>query len=305
MANQEQPFMSFYCKKHKIFYKTLAPKALFGLIVLLAVTMIAIALLIGKYTDEMNRTSSGDIADAKKTGNWEFPDGDYILKQNEILTIDGRNIGAVTIRDNKNGNKLFVFEAEFALVELSRIKEETLNKFLAGYGLGDSYFKGSGMTGKYGQEIKYDIVGWKSIAGEKTGIIGNIDCPMENGSKSSIFLVAINIVGNYDNDRVLEFANTLKCPDIKNNNGNGGLDDKLDTDKDGLTDKVEKMLHADPYNADSDGDGTSDGDEIKTGRNPSKHKQWQDKFTAEDFDKVKRDIKFVSVYNYDKLFTGN
>lgn len=297
MFNQE--------KNYKIFNKNLALKALLGLIFLLAAIIIMIALLVGKYIDEMNRTSSGDIAEAKKVGNWEFPDSDYILKGNEILAVDGRNIGAVTIRDNKNGNKLIVFEAEFTLTELSRTKEETLNKLLTGYRLENFYFKGSGTTGKYGQEIKYTVVGWKSITGEKTGIIGNIDCPLGNGNKSSIFLIALNTIGNYNNDRVLAFADTLKCPDIENNNGNGGLDDKLDTDKDGLTDKVEKMLYTDPYNADSDGDGTNDGDEIRVGRNPSRHYKWQDKFTVEDFEKVKRDIKFISIYNYDNLFPEN
>lgn len=305
MFNREKPFNLIRERENKILKKTLALKAILGLIILLAALMIMIALLIGKYIDEINRMSSGDIAEAKKVGNWELIDSDYILKGNETVIIDGKNVGAVTIRDNKNGNKLFVFEAEFTLAELSRIKEETLNKLLESYGLGNSYFKGSGATGKYGQEIIYNIVGWKSVVSEKTGIIGSIDCSLENGNKSSIFLIAVNIVRDYNNDRVLTFANTLKCPDIKNNSGNGDLDDKLDTDKDGLTDNVEKMLHTDPYNADSDEDGTSDGDEIKVGRNPSRHKQWQDVFTAEEFDKVKKDIKFISIYNYDKLFTEN
>lgn len=291
--------------RYKIFKKTVMPKTIFGLIVLLAAMTAISVVLIGKLADDENRTSGGDIAEAKKVGNWEFPDSNFILKENGILDINGKKVGTATLRDNKNGNKLIVFETEFTLTELTRIKEETLNALLAKYGLSDSYFKGSGTTGKYGQEITYNIVGWKSVVAEKTGIIGNIDCPLGDGNKSSIFLVAVNTIANYDNARVLEFANTLKCPDINNNNIDVTPEDKLDTDNDGLTDKVEKMLHTDPYNPDTDGDGTSDGDEIKAGRNPLIHKQWNDKFTPEEFDKVKRDIKFISIYNYDKLFPEN
>ncbi len=274
------------------------------MIILLAAMIIIAVSLLGMYVNEKNRAGIGDIPEAKKVGNWEYVDRDYVLKQYEMLDIDGRSVGAVTLRDNKNGNKLVVFESEFMLSEIPRVKEETLNKLLAAYGFDNSYFKESGIIGRYGQEIVYNSVGWKSIVGEKAGIIGNIDCPLGNGNKSSIFLIVANTLGNYSSSRALEFANTLKCPEIKNDNGGNDVEDRLDTDKDGLTDKVEKMLHTDPYNADSDDDGTNDGDEIRVGRNPSKHKQWQDVFTAPDFDKVKRDIKFISIYNYDKLFPG-
>lgn len=302
MSDKDRYSDFFNGKKYKVLNGSLAPKAVLSFIILLSAMIVVVVFLIGKYTDEVNKTSSGNLTEAKKVGNWEFPDGDYILKQNEIFAVGGREVGAATIRDNKNGNKMIVFETEFSLPELSRIKEETLNALLSRYGLGDSYFKGTGTTGRYGQEIKYNIVGWKSVIGENIGIIGNIDCPLENGNKSSIFLIALNAIDKYDNNRVLEFANALNCPDVNNSNNNNTVEDKLDTDNDGLTDKVEKMLHSDPYNSDTDGDGTNDGNEIKDGRNPLMHKQWQDAFTAEDFDKVKRDIKFISIYNYDKLF---
>lgn len=41
-----------------------------------------------------------------------------------------------------------------------------------------------------------------------------------------------------------------------------------DSDVDGLPDWKERLYGADIYNKDSDGDGTSDGDEIRAGRNP-------------------------------------
>ncbi len=41
-----------------------------------------------------------------------------------------------------------------------------------------------------------------------------------------------------------------------------------DSDSDGLKDWEEALWHTDPHNPDTDGDGTSDGDEVKQGRNP-------------------------------------
>ncbi len=44
----------------------------------------------------------------------------------------------------------------------------------------------------------------------------------------------------------------------------------LDSDQDGLTNVEEKLYGTNPYNADTDGDGYSDGTEIKSGYNPLK-----------------------------------
>lgn len=41
-----------------------------------------------------------------------------------------------------------------------------------------------------------------------------------------------------------------------------------DTDHDGITDEVEKMIGTDPYKFDTDNDGVGDGDELRQGRNP-------------------------------------
>ena len=43
----------------------------------------------------------------------------------------------------------------------------------------------------------------------------------------------------------------------------------VDTDRDGLTDREEvKVYKTDPLNADTDGDGFNDGDEVDQGYNP-------------------------------------
>ncbi len=44
----------------------------------------------------------------------------------------------------------------------------------------------------------------------------------------------------------------------------------LDSDQDGLTDQEEHMIGTDPYKADTDGDGYSDGKEVESGYNPLK-----------------------------------
>ncbi len=44
----------------------------------------------------------------------------------------------------------------------------------------------------------------------------------------------------------------------------------LDSDQDGLTNQEEKLYGTDPYNPDTDGDGYSDGAEVKAGYNPLK-----------------------------------
>lgn len=290
-------------KKYKVFSKTLASKAGLGLVILLSAMIVISVALIGVYVNEISQVGIGDIPEAKNVGNWDYIDNAYVLKKYEILNIDGRNVGAVTLRDNQNGNKVVIFEAEFTLSEIPRMKEEMLNKLLVVYGFDNYYFRDSGVTGRFGQEVTYQFVGWKSIFGEKTGIIGNVDCPLGNGNKSSVFLIVSNILEKFNGGRALQFANVLKCPEIVTDNTGDDVEDRLDTDNDGLIDKVEKMLkNTDPYKADTDGDGTNDGDELKIGRNPAMHKQWQDVFTSQDFEKVKADIKFISIYNYDKLF---
>lgn len=45
--------------------------------------------------------------------------------------------------------------------------------------------------------------------------------------------------------------------------------DKVDSDKDGLSDDLELLFHSDPLNPDSDGDGFTDGLEVQKGYSPT------------------------------------
>ena len=51
---------------------------------------------------------------------------------------------------------------------------------------------------------------------------------------------------------------------------NNGKNIFIDSDQDGLSDEEEKIYHTDPYKADTDGDGYSDGAEVASGYDPLK-----------------------------------
>lgn len=85
-----------------------------------------------------------------------------------------------------------------------------------------------------------------------------------------VAVIGSDLLKAYDTRKALEKENSQKTPqqkflDIAKNN----IISK-DTDEDGLFDWEEELRGTDKYNKDSDGDGTSDGDEIKFGRNPLK-----------------------------------
>lgn len=292
--------------KERIHSRHIVSSILFGLIVVFAALAVAFIYQAAKYFDELDRISTVDAAVAQKVGNWDLPDGDYILKNYERVTIDGRVVESVEIKDKKKNNRIVVFQTEFTLIDLSRAtkRDEVRNKILENYKLG-SFSPGgdSGTIGKYGEEIRYDSKIWQSDAGTEIGIIGNLNCPTETENITSIFVVILNTPGNYNNDRALEFVNTLKCSPVNKNDGNGdGMGDKLDTDNDGLPDVVEKMIKTDPFNPDSDSDDHKDGDEIKNGHDPLRPRQWGDEYSYKDFEKVKRDINYVSQDAYRRIF---
>lgn len=72
-------------------------------------------------------------------------------------------------------------------------------------------------------------------------------------------VVGIVFISNYDTPAAE--AKTTKIAQVK-------IDYKLDSDKDGLTDVMEKTYGTDPKNKDTDGDGFMDGVEVKNNYNP-------------------------------------
>lgn len=273
--------------------------------VALGIFIVAVLLLALKYFDIPSPYGQEEIKLAQKIGNWEFPDGDYVLKNFENIQLESKNVSIVEIKDKKSGNIFRIFEVNFFQEEFLRLKDNIQNKLLEKYKLEKFYLKSSGnKTGRYGKEVSYNIVGWNSAAGVETGIIGSLDCVKNQKTGDSIIVFVANSSAKYDEERALSFINTLKCP-AGGGTGNGGVDvsDKLDTDKDGLPDVIEKMLLANPYNSDTDGDGYNDFDEIKNGFSPMAVRPW-DKYTLEEFGKVKKDIEYISPDTYDKLFGG-
>jgi hypothetical protein len=199
-----------------------------------------------------------------------------------------------------------VFNVSFSQAEILKIKDGLQRQLLEKYDLGKLYLKSSGnMTGSLGEEFVYSTVGWSSGATAKSGFVGTLDCMQNKDTGSNIIAVVYNTPTSYNEQRALSFVDTLKCPaDTGNGGGDISIGEKADIDNDGLTDKVEKMLKSDPYKKDTDDDGFNDFEEIQSGNSPLLPRPW-DKYTPEDFIKVKKDIKYVSIEVYDKLFPAN
>ena len=78
------------------------------------------------------------------------------------------------------------------------------------------------------------------------------------------------------------------------------IDDKIDSDGDGLGDKVEFILGIDRYSKDSDGDGFSDYDELKNGHNPFLISP-QDKLTSETQVEIQETLFSGKEINFSRL----
>lgn len=268
----------------------------------MGVFVVAILLFALKYFNPALYTPE-QIAKAQKIGNWEFPDGNYALVNLENFSLENKDIFTAAVKDKTSGNTILIFSVNFSQAEMLRIKDSVQNKLLEKYNLASPFLKVSGnKTGRLGEEFVYSTVGWNSKDGAKAGFVGSLDCLKNKNNGINIIAVAYNASAKYNEARALNFVNTLKCPaDTGNGGGDVGLGDKADIDNDGLTDKVEKMLKTDPYKKDTDDDGLNDFEEIQTGHSPLLPRPW-DKYTPEELDKVKRDIKYVSIDVYDKLF---
>jgi len=85
----------------------------------------------------------------------------------------------------------------------------------------------------------------------------------------AILLVGLFLIFNFKNGNILykplnnNFSSGLFLSNIEIKNKS-----KIDSDFDGLKDWEEGLWKTDPNNFDTDGDGTSDGDEVKQNRNP-------------------------------------
>lgn len=261
-----------------------------------------------KYFDIPLYTAE-QVAEAQKTGNWVFPDNNYVLKNFETISLGNKSIGEVTVRDKKSGNTIMIFDVSFTQKEVLKLKDYFENKLLEKYELSNYYLRRSGnRIGGIGEEFVYSTVGWNSDGSNRLGIIGNLDCIKNRSSGSNIYAVVYNDPAKYNEARALGFINGLKCPPSLNvGPADSGAGDKIDTDNDGLPDEVEKMLGTDPYKADTNDNGINDFEEIQQGYNPSLPRPWS-KYTAEEFAKVKKDIQYISLKNgldtYDKLFGG-
>lgn len=247
------------------------------------------------------------VLDAQKIGNWEMPDGKYILKNVENLSVAGKTIGAVTVKDAQTGNMLMVFDVPFDQTDILKVRDSVQRQIFEKYNLEKYYPKSSQSgIGPIGKEFVYIMAGWGSGDNAQAGIIGSLDCLGKKKVGSIIMAVGYNSFAKFDAARALAFFGTIKCP-AGSDNGDGEVDtgeNLVDTDGDGLTDKVEKMLGTDPYKKDTDGDGFDDFIEIQTGHNPMIVRPW-DEYTPEDFAKVKKDIRYVSIKVYDRLFPEN
>lgn len=287
--------------------KKLSLSAMAGISIGLALVAAFLILAITQYYYNILKFKSIDPTEAEKIGNWQLPDKDYIATDFGEIAIDSRNILMAEVRDKKSENKFMFFKTSFSEAEFIRAKEPRLDKILANYNLGGFYIISTDKIQKYGEEINYNIVGWGADNAASKGILGSIDCRTKAGNIiNTVFIVAINSLSKYDNGRALEFIKTLKCDSAdKGISQDEERDwDKLDSDNDGLSDKVEKMLGTDPFKADTDGDGYSDFDEIKNGYSPLIPRPY-DKYIPEEFAKVKKDIKYISGDVYRNLFGEN
>lgn len=241
------------------------------------------------------------VQDAQKIGNWEFPNKDYIVEDLREVSIGGKKIQTVKVLDRKSGNTFLLFKEFFSGRDFLRVRDGAHDEILKQYKLDGAYIKYSDKLDKYGSDFHYNSVGWGSEDDAKAGIIGSLVCPKASGNISSTFVVAENSSAKYDNDRALEFLNTFKCNAPGELAEDRELNKEMDTDSDGLPDRVEKMLGTGSYNPDSDDDSYNDGNEIRNGYSPMKAGP-SGKYAPDEFEKVKKDIQYLDPDAYKNLF---
>jgi len=81
------------------------------------------------------------------------------------------------------------------------------------------------------------------------------------------------------------------------------VNENLDTDNDGLPDRIEKAIGTDPEKKDTDGDGYNDFEEVKNGYSPLIAAPYG-KLSPEEFAALKEKIKNIDPVFYEKTFGG-
>lgn len=211
--------------------------------------------------------------DAKKIGNWEFPDADYSMVKASKETVYGASLKAIEIKDNKSGNNISLlelpkdFESNYMIKNYGNSKDEDY-LFLERYIANNYKDKGVERIILGNAEVYYKLIeteDYKLLEEKMEGISGTMDC---STASNSIVFLAVNSMGKYDGKRALEFLKTLSCP-TGEVNGKKIKEPRTDLDMDGIPDVVEDEIGTSDARKDTDNDGYSDLDEIKSGYNPA------------------------------------
>ena len=156
------------------------------------------------------------------------------------------------IEDEKECQK-FMFNKYAPKVECGNLEEWQCNNFIRDRHLGNIVAKQT-VFGKIKENVTHlagETIESEKLK-EKIGIAEKIIPLTEEGVKFKIILGEERLTLN-EEDNLIQTAPIILM---------------IDSDMDGLPDDLEKRLGTDPNNADSDGDGYSDSEEVKNKRNP-------------------------------------
>lgn len=244
------------------------------------------------------------VDDAKKVGNWIYPDTNYDLVKANKEIIYGATLKAVEIKDNKSGNNISLLElprnfgSEYMIKNYGSVKNSDY-LFLEKYIINNYKEKGSERIILGDTEVYYSLIETESykLTEEKVeGIGGRMGCA---GAGNSVTFLIVNNVGKYDNERALEFLKTLSCSARE-----GGKKIKAvrtDLDQDGVPDIVEDGIRTSDSRRDTDSDGYSDLDEIESGYSPTIAGS-AGKLSTEAFEIMKEKIKSADAEFYNQIF---
>lgn len=155
--------------------------------------------------------------DARKIGNWEFVDSNYVFQGAFRLKMFGDIANSVEIMDEKSGNEINILEISRSFSD-AHLKfdseksedEKSNDELFVEFYVPDNYaIRATGKIEDGRAEINYNRIenkGYENLNDKIEGILGKIDC----GGKIIIILVR-NKAGKFDYERALSFARTLAC----------------------------------------------------------------------------------------------